>query len=195
MSYGLGWVVQDFRGQLMLSHGGSIDGFRAQVALLPKAKIGIAILSNLGRTSMPEALRNGLVELLLDLPKRDWNALYLEQTKKRLEDERQRQKEREAKRTKGTKPSRELAAYAGTFDEPGYGRLTVAAEKEALTLRWSSFDVRLEHFHYDTFTAKADPKSTDNPLANTPVQFFLDSDGEVAKVSMLNVEFKRVKGK
>src|SRR5262249_51611495 len=55
MSYGMGWVIQDFRGQLLLSHGGSIDGFRAQVALVPKAKLGMVILSNLGRTSMPEA--------------------------------------------------------------------------------------------------------------------------------------------
>src|SRR5262249_25170138 len=29
MSYGLGWVIQDYRGQHMIAHGGVIDGFRA----------------------------------------------------------------------------------------------------------------------------------------------------------------------
>jgi CubicO group peptidase (beta-lactamase class C family) len=194
MSYGMGWVIQDFRGQHLLSHGGSIDGFRAQVALVPKAKLGIVILSNLGRTSLPEALRNSLVELLLDLPKRDWNALYLEQTKKRLEEDRAKQKEREAKRAKGTKPSRELTAYAGTFDDPAYGPVTLMVEKEALLLKWSSHSVRLEHFHYDTFTGKdAAEDSLDNPLANVTVTFTLDADGQVAALNMLGVEFKRPK--
>jgi hypothetical protein len=188
-------VIQDYRGQLLVSHSGSIDGFRAQVALVPKAKLGIAILSNLGRTQMPEALRNSLVDLVLDLPKRDWNAHYLEQSKKRLAEERERQKEREAKRHQGTKPSRELTAYAAEFEEPAYGKLTVSMEKEALVLAWSSFQARLDHFHFDTFTAKIDGDRLENPLNNAPVVFALDADGEVAKVSLLGQEFKRLKAK
>ena len=195
MSYGLGWVIQDYRGQLLVSHGGSIDGFRAQVALVPKAKLGIAILSNLGRTQMPEALRNNLVDLLLDLPKRDWNEHYLTQAKKQREEQEQRKKEREAKRHKGTKPSRELSAYTGVFEQPAYGRVTITADKEQLMLEWSSFKVRLEHFHFDTFTARGDPDREDAPLNDVPVVFTLDADGEVATVSLIGQEFKRVKPK
>ncbi len=28
ISYGLGWIVQDYHGRLLLQHGGAIDGFR-----------------------------------------------------------------------------------------------------------------------------------------------------------------------
>lgn len=195
MSYGLGWVIQDYRGRLLVSHGGSIDGFRSQVALLPKEKLGLAIVSNLGRTSLPEALRNNLVDLLLELPKRDWNEHYQEQLKKQLAEQRAKDKERDAKQHKGTKPSRELSAYAGTYEEPAYGKLTVVANKEALELRWSSFTARLEHFHFDTFTARGEQEQIDNPLANVTVQFLLDADGNVAKVELLNRSFQRFKGK
>jgi hypothetical protein len=193
MCYGLGWVVQDFRGQHMLSHGGSIDGFRSQVALVPKARLGIAILSNLGRTQMPEALRNNLVEMILELPRRDWNAFYLGHHKKQLEETRTRQKEREAKQQKGTKPSHDLAAYAGTFDDPAYGPVTVTVDGESLVLKWSTFTARLEHFHYDTFTARGDSKVLDNPLGEVPIVFTLNADGAVTAVNLLSVDFKRVK--
>jgi len=36
-SYGLGWLVQDYRGRLMLSHTGGLEGYRARVVLLPAA--------------------------------------------------------------------------------------------------------------------------------------------------------------
>lgn len=195
MSYGLGWVVQDFRGVHMLSHGGSIDGFRSQVALVPKAKLGIAILSNLGRTSLPEALRNNLVELVLELPKRDWNTFYLEQQKKTLEENREKQKEREAKRQKGTKPSRELSAYVGSYEEPAYGKVTITEAKEGLVAQWSNYKVRLDHFHFDTFTGRGPADSLDNPLSNATVQFTLAADGELSAVTLLGAEFKRVKAK
>ena len=42
MSYGLGWVIQDYRGNMLLTHTGLIDGFRAQITLAPKAGYGIA---------------------------------------------------------------------------------------------------------------------------------------------------------
>ena len=36
-------------------------------------------------------------------------------------EQKKRQNEREAKRQKGTKPSRDLAAYTGAFEDPAYG--------------------------------------------------------------------------
>ncbi len=195
MCYGLGWVIQDYRGQLLVAHGGSLDGFRAQVALVPKAKLGIAILSNLGRTQMPEALRNNLVDHLLNLEKKDWNAHYLEQAKKLEDEQRQKEDEREAKRHKDTKPSRELAAYAGTYAEPAYDKVKISVEGGALVLRWSKFQVRLEHFHFDTFRVAADQVPEDSPLHKVQIVFGLGSDGEVTRLRFLEQELVREKGR
>src|SRR5207248_4353950 len=76
MSYGMAWVIQDYRGHLLVSHAGVIDGFRAHLALLPEDGWGVAVLSNLHATRMNLALSNRLVDRLLGLPGRDWNAHY-----------------------------------------------------------------------------------------------------------------------
>ena len=190
MSYGLGWVIQDYRGQLLVSHGGSIDGFRSQVALLPKAKVGVAILSNLGRTQMPEALRNSLADLVLGLPKKDWNAYLAAQAEKVEVTQKAREKARDAKRHPDTKPSRELAAYTGAYEEPAYGQASISLENDTLVVQWSSFKIRLEHFHFDTFTARGDPL-----IDKQQIVFSLGADGEVEKLRFLEQEFKKVKPK
>ena len=69
MSYGMGWVLEDYRGVGLCSHAGAIDGFRVQITLVPKEKIGIVILANLHFTRMNLALSNSLVDLLLGLPR------------------------------------------------------------------------------------------------------------------------------
>lgn len=190
MSYGLGWTIQDYRGQLLVSHGGSIDGFRAQVALLPKHKFGIAVLSNLGRTSLPEAIRNNIVDVLLGLAKRDWNAHYLAQMEKTEATEKSREQKFEASRRKDTKPSRELSAYTGAFEDPAYGEMKLSLDGDGLLLEWSSFKLRLDHWHFDTFVTKGDP------LVNRkPVVFTLAADGDVEKLSFLEQDFSKRKAK
>ena len=47
----MAWRIQDYRGTLMLSHAGAIDGFEAQIILLPKEGIGIALLCNLNQSA------------------------------------------------------------------------------------------------------------------------------------------------
>ena len=75
MSHALAWVVQDYRGHLLVQHTGVIDGFRVHLTLLPNDGYAFAILANREATRMNLALSNTLADLLLGLPGRDWNAL------------------------------------------------------------------------------------------------------------------------
>ncbi len=188
ISYGLGWNISDYRGHLVISHGGGIDGFRAAVHLVPREKLGLAVLSNLGGTSMPEVLVNNLLDLLLGLPVKDWNGLVMEQVEKARAEGKTREKEREEKRHQETNPSRELVAYTGSYEEPAYGTASVSLENGSLQLQWSSFHSRLEHFHFDTFAAK-----DENPLENQQITFALGADGEVATMDFLGQQFKKIK--
>lgn len=188
MSYGLGWVIQDYRGQLVVSHGGSIDGFRSQVVLLPKAKVGMAILSNLGGTQFPEAVRNSLVDLVLDAPKKDWNEYLLALANKGKTAGQAQVKKREAERHKDTKPSRDLASYAGNYENAGYGSLTVSVNDGVLGMQWSGFKLSLEHYHFDTFSVRGDRLVNDQLLS-----FKLDADAAVGGLTFLDQEFRRVK--
>jgi beta-lactamase class C len=56
--YGLGWRIFECRGRQIIYHGGYVNGYRAEVALLPSEGIGVAVLLNsssqLGYKCIPE---------------------------------------------------------------------------------------------------------------------------------------------
>jgi CubicO group peptidase (beta-lactamase class C family) len=184
MSYGMAWVIQDYRGELLVSHAGLIDGFRAHIALLPKRKLGLAILCNLDQTRMNLALSNSIVDLLLKAPAVDWNDHYGKIIAEEDFAAKRQAIEIERGRKHGTKPSLPLADYAGKFNEPAYGEAIVKLEKGELILEWSRFRCKLEHFHYDVFRA------LDPHLGQWPVQFTI-ADGTVKEMNAIGMRFKR----
>jgi CubicO group peptidase (beta-lactamase class C family) len=70
--YGLGWLSGEYRGLRVISHTGGTAGFTAQVAFLPDADLGIAVLSNAsalpGALAFTFAVHFRLLELLFDQP-------------------------------------------------------------------------------------------------------------------------------
>src|SRR5438132_1571937 len=144
--YGMGWRISDYRGRLLVSHSGSVQGFHAYLALLPKDKLGIVVLSNLGGSWMPETAAQSIADLLLGLPKKDWNGQEARKEENAEAARLQREAAHERNRRKGTKPSHELSAYAGVYEEPAYGAAKVSIENGRLMLRWSSFQSTLEHY-------------------------------------------------
>ncbi len=187
-SYGLAWIIQDYRGHLLIEHGGGIDGFVTSVALYPKAKLGIAVVSNLSPASLPLVVRNSVADQMLGLPKKDWNAIFGGMQKQGEARQLKARQEREAKRKKDTRPSLELAAYSGAYEEPAYGTARVGLENGALHLEWSNFKGRLEHYHFDTFDVRGFGGSQED---TQPVVFHLGADGEVANMELMGQTFRR----
>jgi CubicO group peptidase (beta-lactamase class C family) len=186
-SYALGWSVADYRGTLLVSHGGALNGFRTQVALLPRLHAGVVVLANAGLGLGVAAARNRLLDELLGLPpSRDWNAYFHEADRKSLEKRAATQAERERKRAKGTHPTHALADYAGTYLNAGYGPITIGVVDGALSLRWTRVTIPLRHFAYDTFSA-TDPAEDIDEL----VEFRLDPEGEVRAFRMFDLDFVR----
>jgi CubicO group peptidase (beta-lactamase class C family) len=188
MSYAFAWVVQDYRGQLLVSHAGAIDGFRAHFTLVPRAGIGIVLLNNLNQTYMNQALSNSLVDLLLDLPRKDWigHVLTIIHEEKTRRDE--VSKDRLAQRHKGTNPTLPLVEYAGKYEHPAYGTVEVKLDSDQLMWTWNRFRGELEHWHFDTFVLH------ESVLLEPDVVFRLGPDGKVAAMEVqgpVGVEFKR----
>jgi len=195
-TYGFGWFINDYRNHVVVWHGGNTAGFTAQVCLVPKAKLGLVILCNLEGSLMPYALQHSLLDQLLGLPKKDWNAWELAVLEKFKAKLKAHDQERDEKRHKGTKPSRNLDAYIGTYEDPAYGKVVLSLEGGVLQLQWYRFKSPLNHFHYDTFlTNKDDGLPQHQVLQNQRVVFTLDGDGEVASLRLLNADFKKVKTK
>jgi CubicO group peptidase (beta-lactamase class C family) len=51
-AYALGWMTSAYRGHQVVDHGGNIDGFSAEVMILPQDNIGIVVLTNLDGTPL-----------------------------------------------------------------------------------------------------------------------------------------------
>jgi CubicO group peptidase (beta-lactamase class C family) len=188
MAYGMAWVVQDWRGELLVSHTGSLNGFRARVDLLPKRSFGIALMTNVGRATSLVALRSGIVDLLLaGHPTRDWNEYHLGVEAKAEARSTARKKEAEAKRPAGTRPSHDLPDYAGSWRGAAHGTMIVAVEDGGLFLKWNRLKGPLVHAQYDTFTWKVG--EPDN-LEET-VQFTLDAAGRVEALRIFDVSLAR----
>src|SRR5437660_3204106 len=177
MSYGMGWAILSYADQLLLLHPGGIDGFSSRVVLIPRARLGFVLLDNSG-SQLPTAAGYHLVDLLLGLPRTDWIKAYRELEKKPSTEPESKETKQPARPQQGQQPARELAAYAGAYEEPAYGTLHVFLENGSLTLQWSSFTSRLEHQLFETFVIR-----DKNPIQNQEVVFRLDGQGEVTALS------------
>ena len=189
LSYAMGWVAQDYRGRDQLSHGGTIDGFRAHITLLPGEKIGIGILNNLQGTRMNQALSNALVDHLLGLEPRDWNAHFGAIAEEERRAALRRAEVRAAQRVPGTAPRLPPGAYAGEYRDPAYGTATVRAGDGGLIWEWSSFRCPLRHYHFDTFELLGDA-----PLGGELLEFRFGAGGKVSGLKVVGVEFRRAGG-
>ncbi len=197
LSYGLGWFIHDYRGHLVYSHTGGLDGFRARVVLLPKEKLGLVLLMNAGvassYASMHYVVTNNLLDLLLGLEKKDWEKHYADGAKSLRESSEAAARERDRKRHADTKPSRDLAAYCGTYEDEAYGQAKVSLRDGALSLEWGRSKIKLEHFHYDTFVAREGRPEGRDALDGQTAEFVLRPDGEVGRLLLVGREFRRVK--
>jgi CubicO group peptidase (beta-lactamase class C family) len=52
IGYGFGWMLREWQDKKVIEHGGNIDGFSAQVTLLPELNVGYVLLANVTATEM-----------------------------------------------------------------------------------------------------------------------------------------------
>jgi len=196
-TYGLGLAVMPYRGHKLVQHGGGIDGFISQMSWLPKERIGVVVLTNMsGNNPVPNLVTESVLDRLLGLTPFDWVGRARQQTQEAEAAEKKQRDERAAARKPNTTPSHELAAYAGTYEHPGYGRVTVRANGPTLELSFTDFTARLKHYHYDIF--EVDDPAELQPLSGL-VTFLMDQKGDIDRIavpfepSVKDIAFTRVK--
>ena len=191
-SYGLGWSLNDYRGRLVVQHGGSLDGMRSQVGLLPEERLGVVLLAN---SDQAGSLLVGLMYRVFDAYtgglRRDWSADLLADLRRSRERAVRDSLKQDSARVRGTQPSHPLPQFAGRYVDSLYGAMTVTEEAGRLVLRfgtWATAD--LEHWHYDTFRAVW----RDREFGTDLVTFVTDADGKLATLVVKDMaEFARAR--
>ena len=183
LTYGLGWFQQDYRGQFVAMHTGSIDGRTAIVGLVPDSRLGVFVFGNLDHAEFRHALLWKVIDLWTGAPSRDWNAECMKLYGDLKAKAKQEEAAREAKRVPNTAPSQRLEAFAGTYAHPAWGPVVVSQRAGELVLSIGTSPLnagRLEHWNYDTFRVRLG----DGRGGWTYVGFNTGMDGAVASLAL-----------
>ena len=180
-AYGLGWFVQDYRGKLVVQHGGNVDGMTALVAMMPEENFGIVILTNMNGTGMPTTLMNRVFDQQLGVTPEDWSGKAYARTEAARARALAAQKKAEEARVPNTKPTLALAKYAGTYADSLLGEVVVRDSSGTLVLQFGpNWHGTLEHWHYDTFRTRFGTPV----LGQIPVQFRVGPNATVDEIQM-----------
>jgi CubicO group peptidase (beta-lactamase class C family) len=188
MTYGLGWFQQDYRGQAVDFHTGSIDGMVAIHGLIRDERLGVYVLANLDHAEVRHAIMYTVFDRYAGRSDRDWNAEFLKLYGDLRKEADATRAKKEALRVGGTSPSVPLQKFAGDYTEPLHGDVKVTYDSSGLHIQYgTAFVGALEHWHYNTFRATWKAAWREPAL----VSFGLDEDGQPGTLEMMNARFTR----
>jgi CubicO group peptidase (beta-lactamase class C family) len=179
-AYGLGWMIGRYRDHRLAEHGGGIDGFLTECMLLPDDGIGVAVMTNTSSSAMAAVVAYRVLDELLGLEPLDWYSSF----KARFDAATAGIREaRGARRVVREAPlPRPLGAYAGEYEHPGYGMLSITVEGDALRPRLGTMDLSLAHRHYETFDLEWHELGDQSHAF--PLMFLSDPDGDITALTV-----------
>ncbi len=183
LTYGMALNVTAYRGHKFVSHGGAIDGFTAQLSMMPQDNLGVMVLTNLNsnKDPVPIIVTYGAYDRLLGLDLTPWNHRFLDDEQKSKQSEEEAKKQGISERKLNTHPSHDLKDYLGEYENPGYGIVKIDPDAEGFKFSINLLSSHLRHFHYDVFEVPPNPI---DPLEKTKVMFMTDVAGNVASLSI-----------
>jgi len=198
--YGMGRSTTDYKGHVLVSHGGVISGYRSTICMLPKDSIGIIVLTNTAKgTPMANAAVFGTVDRLLKLGDSPWTIKIKAEIAKQDKKTWREIDSLKSLKVKDTKPSHTLTDYVGTYEHKAYGKMIISLDGDHLRMKYRIWDEALEHFHYDQFWSTEHPDFTFNyALSVYKLHFGTNEAGNIDKIRTKvggdpEVEFVRAK--
>lgn len=149
---GIGMFIYDYAGAVAMGHAGGMLGCRSVMAWLPKQKIGVVVLSNLGGMRLsffPEAIRNWVFDRALDLPNYDWGGELKADHRKLVTNIMGAQNLRMMKT--GNQAPRDLNLYVGKFTHALYGDIESRVDSGKLVLLYRGNRAELKPAGGDQF--------------------------------------------
>jgi CubicO group peptidase (beta-lactamase class C family) len=189
-TYALGWFQQDYKGQKLNFHTGSLAGEIAIHGQMPALKTGVYIFANLDHAEARHALMYKALDMYAVGGDTDWSAEFLKLyggIKLRAE---KAEKDQLAKRVLNTKPSLSLEDYTGVYEDPLYGNVLITLKNgllQASNIKLGKGN--LSHFNYDTFIIEWNDKWE----GKTSIQFILNTVGKVSKIDFDGIELTKTK--
>jgi CubicO group peptidase (beta-lactamase class C family) len=189
LGYGLGFVIQDYRGRKIVTHTGGLPGYVSRVTLVPSLRLGIAVLTNAESGEAFDAVTHRVLDHYLGAPPHDWIAAYRALRQRFDSIVTAQEAAAVAARDTASRPSLPLARYAGTYRDAWYGEVTITEQGGTLRIAFLHTPELvgvLEHWQYDTFVARWDGRENMSRelRAHAFITFQLTPDGTVEQAKM-----------
>ncbi len=182
LGYALGWGAESDRGRRVVKHGGAIDGFVALVSLWPDDDLGIVALVNQSGSALPGIVSKTVADKFLGHAEVDWSAQALAKVAAAEAATAIAKADKAKSRIADTKQSHPAKAYAGTYENPAFGKLVVSNEGDGLKLAYGVVNIPLKHWHYDVFVADG-LKPEDDAFEDKLFRFVVETDGSIGSVT------------
>ncbi|MCC7196508.1 MAG: serine hydrolase [Gemmatimonadaceae bacterium] len=180
--YALGLVKTHYRGHMMVTHSGGIDGYPSMMSWMPHEKLGIVVLTN--STSEASTIATyWLYDRLLGLTPIDWTTRF--KAAEAAMKARTSAAPTSVALAVGT--SRPATEYAGVYEHSGYGTVVIGASASGeLSFTFDRMHTSLNHVSHDVF--RADPSTRAwgiiPNLVSFTVSFRADAEGAIAELEI-----------
>lgn len=154
--YALGFRALNYGKYKMIIHGGKLDGFVSQVAMIPELNLGVCVLTNQESAGAYWSVIYHILDYYMNNKPFDWTAGYKQVLDSSLAQLSVAQKKEMIPRDSTGCPSLALEKYAGTFRDELCGDFTISKNGDKLILQFDfspQFIADVEHFHHDVFIA------------------------------------------
>lgn len=179
MSYGLGWVVGEYKGAGVIEHGGNTLGFTSGFGFLPDKNIGVLVLTNAqGSNVFNEAIRERVLELVFEQ-----NAAVEQTLEFALSQEASSLEELRANFVE--LDSAAIEPFLGTYQNNDLGEITLSFNGNTFEMDAGEIKSALQPFDADGRTVYA---FSDPPLASAATAGFgfeLRMDGETPVIDFM----------
>lgn len=183
--YGMGWFIESYRGVKLIRHTGGINGFFSHLAFIPAKNLGVMVMENTDSADICPALIFEVIDEMMGWERRDWVAY--QKTTQSLMDKGMADLSRKILVAKNPDhlPLHALSEFAGDYEHPGYGKITIETKANQLILHFHIYHLPLELLNFNTFCFQFQGMTV-------PVSFKSDSKGNILRLEVnLEIELEQ----
>ena len=188
-TYGLAWFQQDYKGNKLDFHTGSLFGLVAIAGVMHDKNMAVYVFANLDHAELRHAILYKAIDLYaFEDDSRDWHTevfkLYQGFKKEGLA----KSKKKAEERVKNSKTSLPLVDYAGRYKNDMLGEAKVVTRNTSMQIDFNDFiTYNLEHWHFDTFVTNKDPRFREK----LEIRFELDNNGKIKQFDFMGEKFTK----
>ena len=183
-TYGLGWRIDHFQGNLRISHTGYLSDIESSAVFFPDLGLGLATFSNNGPTWLSWFIAEYCAHYIMTGEHGDYMGERTKRYYKSIEQNQKRLKELEPHTT--TKTARPVGDYAGRFGHAGYGQISIRACGDNIEFCRGNMILPMQYVGDDIWAFEETnrlPAHLENPFdRGRGIKFVTNRDGAIERL-------------